>query len=207
MPRLPLGQLEEALANPPSYRQKMDAAGESSFGETYIGILRHAIFRYHKTHDRADAMAYLQHRFDNSSRLHNVSREFDTIGQLDWYMDEYERGGGPTVQTGLRLVVPVAGARGDLKCSGEVTRVDLIPSGGFAGLILANEIEAGWTRQLRFPLIQITLAEETLGIAASQVRVGIIDPSNRRLEMHSYRSRELTDARRRLGELTTALGF
>lgn len=205
--RLALGQLEDARQDPAGYRARMNSARPGSFGDTYMGALRQAIFLYHKTAQAGQAHTYLQHRLDRSKRLTSVSRRADTLDQLDWYTDEHQSRAWPTFQCALRLVVPLpAGPAGDLVCSGEIMRVDLVPSGGYAAWLMGSELILQWNTQLRFPIIQSALAG-TLGVSIDNVSVGIYDFANRQIESRQYSEQEVRSARRAFNKLVRDLGF
>jgi hypothetical protein len=207
MARLGLGQLQDALRNPAEFRRQMELAEGSSFGETYVSALRQTIFRYHRTGDRTEARTYLRDRLENSRRLRNASRIFETRDQLEWYIDEHERREWPTFQSPLRLVVPVRRGLTELTCSGEVARLDLVPTGGYAGWLFVNDSDDTWIRELRFPIIQAALASEVFGVPPSEIQVGIYDMSARRVSLTQYPPVQLVRARRTLRRLVTDLGF
>lgn len=207
MPRLALGQLEDARQDPGAYRDRMNSAHPGSFGDTYMGALRQAIFLYHRTGQAGEAHAYLQRRLNRSKRLKSVSRRADTLDQLDWYTNEHQARAWPTFQWALRLVVRLpAGTANDLVCSGEIMRVDLVPNGGYAAWSTGSGLIQDWNTQLRFPIIQDSLAS-TLGVSANDITVGIYDFANRQIESRQYTEREVKSARRAFSKLIRDLGF
>jgi hypothetical protein len=207
VPRLGLGQIEDALRDPPAFRRVMDAAEGASFGETYVSALRQTVFLYHRTNDRVEAREYLRRRLTNSSRLNNPSRIFDTRDQLEWYIGEHEARGWATFQSPVRIRVPLRRNPSDLTCSGELVRLDLVPAGGYAAWLFVNHVGDNWVDELRFPIIQSTVAQTTLSVPSSEVYVGIYDLPNRRVETYQYSPSQLVQARRRLRRLVSDLGY
>jgi hypothetical protein len=59
-----------------------------------------------------------------------------------------------------------------LTISGEVTRLDLIPTGGYAAFLLSREQGEDWRTQIRFPLMQAHFAKK-LNCSLEDVAVGI----------------------------------
>lgn len=207
MPRLSLGDLEAAQKNPRVFRQMLDTDEPGSFGETYVGALRQTIFyHYHRTGDPAEARAYLEQRMENSTRLRSVARRFDTLDQLDWYVEEHRTRGWVTSQAPLNIEVSLRRAS-ELRCSGQIGRIDLVPSGGYAGWLFINDLENDWKTQLRFPVVQHTLATQVLDVATEEIHVGVYDLQNRRVELTQYSSDDLTKARKKLGRLVKDLGY
>jgi hypothetical protein len=206
MARLPLGHLEDALRNPAAYRLRMREGSESRFGETYVGALRQTIFRYHASGNADEAYTYLEQRLANSARLQSGRRANETLENLDWYVEEHRSRGWPTFQAGVRLVVPYPGRLApDIVCSGEIGRLDLKPTGGYAGWVISGDTGPGWEDQLRFPLMQDALAQVVLGVPDQEVSVGVCDFTRRQALLTSFSGKEIVRARRRFGELLRQL--
>lgn len=206
MPRLPLGDLEEARRDPGAYRRKLDAAAEKRYGNTYMGVLRQTIFRYHRTGDVGDAYDYLETRLAHGG-FRSPRRKSETFDQLDWYVDEFTNRGWPTFQTGLRVAVPLpAEARPDLICSGEVSRVDIVPSGGYAGWLFRSKA-AGWADELRMPILQQVLASDVLGVPLAEIRVGVYSFAEQVLGSRCYSEAEVKAAFLGLERLLVRMGY
>jgi hypothetical protein len=206
MPRLALGRMEEALIAPAEFRAALDSQNERRFGETYRSALRHAVIRYHGNGDGVAAVEYLRNRFENSSRLRNADRILDTIDQLEWYVSQHTTQHWLTAQSPLRIVVPMPSNTVDLTCSGELLRLDLNPAGGYVGWTLFADAPQTWSTELRFPLIQSSLAA-SLGVSPDEIGVGIIDSVNHSVERISYGALDLRRAKRRFARLVSALGY
>lgn len=207
MPRLPLGDLEEARRDPRAYRNKLDAPAEKRFGNTYVGALRQAIFRYHRVREREEAMRYLQNRLLHP-RLKNSRRKSETLDQLDWYIDEFTGRGWPMFQTGLRVTVPLSlEFPPDLICSGEVSRVDVVPTGGYAAWMFRSRAGSAWSDELQMPILQHILASRILGVPLSEIRIGIYAFQEQRVDSVCYSQAEIEEAWMALEDLMVRLGF
>jgi len=206
MPRLPLGDLEEALKNPTAYRQKLQQPVSRFYRPSYFGALRDAIFKFHRTNGNVvQARRYLEGRL---ARFADIARSTEIMDQFEWYTGEYSSRGWPAFETRLRLVVPLPPwVRQDLFCSGEVSRVDMVPAGGYAAWLMRSREGENWSRELRMPLIQGALAYRTLGVQGNEVRIGIICFEDRLIDMHSFTQREIAGAYSKLENLLRQMGF
>ena len=207
MPRLSLGKIEQALANPAAFRAQLDAGGGGGFGYTYHAALRNGIYRFHSTADANDAIDYLDRSIRESAKLTSVARRQATVEKLEWYTEEYLARGWPTFSARLRLEIPVPlRAAGSLTCTGEIGRVDLKPSGGYAAWLFPSEVDANWRDELRMPLLQRFLARD-LGAPPSDIDVGMYDFINRGVVSVQYDDLSLAAAERRFRRLVRQLGY
>jgi hypothetical protein len=159
--RIPLSDLDQAARDPSGYRARMGAGSRGGFRSGYFNVLRNAIRRFHDAgEDEAQARDYLE---NGLTRFNDASKRSETMHQFDWYVEEnHTRRGWVTSETMGRVVVELPPwAPADLVCSGEVTRIDIVPSGRLAGWLFRNDDVQGWHRELRMPLIQGALAHET----------------------------------------------
>ena len=89
MPRLPLGDLEEALKNPMAYRQKLQHPVSSFYGPSYFGALRDAVFKFHRTNGNVvQARRYLEGRL---AQFADIARSNEIMDQFEWYTGEYSQ--------------------------------------------------------------------------------------------------------------------
>jgi hypothetical protein len=206
MPRIPLRELEEARANPAAYRRTLLTPSTTQFRASYFGALRDAISRYHRTNsDAHQAREYLDRRlrfFSNAQRCDEI------MEQLEWYIGEVERRRWPTFQVRPNVSVPLT-TRGNtpLSCSGQLGRIDLVPTGGYAAWLFKGDDLGGWEGELRMPLIQETVASTLLSVPASEVQVGVYAFSVRQVARRTFTDREIQEARRELDRLVRAMGF
>jgi hypothetical protein len=207
MVKLPLRDLEEAATDPIAYRTKMTSNNASSgprYG--YFNVLRNAIRRFHESGgNETAARRYLQDGID--SFVDNLAKREDTEDKLDWYIDIWRSSSLITVDTMSRITVPLPSrSSSDLTCSGEITRVDIVPTGGYAGWLFRNNNIDDWLNELRMPLIQETLAQ-TLGVSSSQVTVGVYGFPQRDVQQTTYAPSEIRAAYSSLDNLLTLLGL
>jgi hypothetical protein len=206
--RLALGAIEAALANPAAFRAQAEAGDGGGFGYTYASALRNAIYRYHSTRDRDDAVEYLEESIQNSQKLKSPQRRAETVDQLEWYIEQHAALGWPTFDTRVRISIPVpARAADSLTCTGEVGRIDMIPTGGYAAWLFASNVSADWRDELRMPLLQGTLADTTLAVPTNEIQVGIYDFSARDAFSTTFADSAIRSARRRFTRLVSDLGF
>jgi hypothetical protein len=94
----------------------------------------------------------------------------------------------------------------DLVISGEISRMDIEPSGGYAAWLFRNNDVQDWQRELRMPLIQETLAHE-MGVPLEGVIVGVYGFRRRVVQHRTYSVGEVRLAYSSLGDLLRQLGF
>jgi hypothetical protein len=206
MPRIPLRDLEEALRNPSACRQKLLLSAGNSYGPTYFGALRDAIHKFHRTNGNlVQARAYLQVRLD---RFLDRTRCIETMDQFEWYVNEYKSLGWPTFETRLRVSIPLPPrVRLDLVCSGEVSRIDLVPAGGYAAWLMRSQGTKDWARELRMPLVQQALAQGLLGVPANEIKIGIYSFKEQFTDLCGYSQTEIDQAYSELDNLLSRMGF
>jgi hypothetical protein len=205
MPRLPLGDIEEALRDPRAYRQKLDTPEVSYFGPSYMNAQRFAIFHYHKVQDRQATLWYFAQMLDRWG-LTNPSRRGLAEEQLEWYFEAYRSGNLRTFRTQHRVAIDLAARFGNrITCSGEITRLDLAASGYAAWLLSAN-VPDGWMQELRIPLLQGAVAK-SLDAATAEVSIGIIALAEQRMVYHTFDSADISRAERDLTRLIAAMGY
>jgi hypothetical protein len=206
MPRIPLRELEEARANPAAYRRKLLTPTTTQFRASYFGTIRDAISRYHRTNiDAQLACEYLERRLRSFS---NPRRCEEMMEQFEWYISEVEGRGWPTFLVRPNVSVPLT-TRGNtpLSCSGQLGRLDLVPTGGYVAWLFKADDLGSWERELRMPLIQETVAGTLLRVPTSEVQVGVYAFSVKQVALRTFADREIQEARRELDRLVRAMGF
>lgn len=206
MPRIPLRELEEALRDPSKYRTKMFDNEPQQFGATYFGILRFTIlYKFHKPNlNLSRVRRYLNEKL---SRFRDQDRIDDTIFQFEWYVDEYFSQGHQCFETASRVQVPLSPRTSpDVTCSGEVSRLDLVPDSRYAAWIFRSKDYDNWFNELRMPLTQFAVARK-LAVSPNDVDVGIYSFGERFIDQRCFSSREIALANNRLAELLGELGY
>jgi hypothetical protein len=202
-PRLPLRELEEANADPTGYRAKLYGPPRQAQGSIYFNALRNAIFNLHKPEwTVAQAESYLEDRLAEAA---NTSRKAEAFDQFHWYLEQYRALGWATALTRLNVNISLSPwAPADLALSGQLARVDFVPSGGYGGWVFVSGAARGWRQELRMPIIQEALAGE-MNVTTDEVIVGIYAFQDRFVEHTSYSATEIRGARASLEGLLQRL--
>jgi hypothetical protein len=202
-PRLPLRELEEASADPTGYRAKLYGPPRQAQGSIYFNALRNTIFNFHKPQwTAAQAESYLEDRLANAA---NAARRAEAFDQFHWYLEQYRALRWATALTRLNPSISLPpSVTPDLTLSGQIARVDLVPSGGYAGWIFASGAASGWQQELRMPILQEALADE-MNTTSDDVIVGIYAFQDRSVKHTSYSATEIREARASLESLLQRL--
>ena len=133
----------------------------------YAQAVKLAIYKYHSL--QANAPAALAH-FDQlvSARLTNAQRIAQARLQLQAYIDWVEDSGLIVADHRVRLNLALDG---EVALGGEISRIDMIPTGYRAVLLMARA-PARWKQELRMPLIQLAVANR-YDRPAGDVRVAV----------------------------------
>jgi hypothetical protein len=206
MTRLPLSDLQQALADPGKYRHGMDHPEKRFFGPSYFNALRDAIFTFHKTGGSLPAaMDYLENRLDAFKNRHRCE---EIIDQCGWYVTDFLQRGLVNIQTRLPIhVLLPPWAPPDLICSGHIARIDMVPTGGYAAWLFRAKDPVGWANQLQMPLIQYALAKTVFGAPLSEVSLGIVSFEERLVDYRTYSEEEIRVAQQMLEALLHSLGY
>ena len=208
MRRIPLSYLEEALRDPVAYRQRLDQEinAEGLPRQTYFGALRDAIYRFHKSGDNLiEARRYLQRRLASFA---SIDRKLETVDQLEWYAENVSHRGWITFQNRLHVEVPLPQrVSSELYCSGEVSRIDMVPTGGYAVWLIRVRGANNVFTELCMPLIQDTVARITLNVLPSEIQVGVYSFTEQFVNTRSYTRQEIFNAHTELGNLLRRMGY
>jgi hypothetical protein len=205
MIRLSLSDLDEAIRNPVAYREKMTQGDRSRFfpPKSYFTVLRNAIFKFHSSDNNlAEGQDYLTAKlvgFKDYSRLQ------DTIDQFNWYVQDYSNSNLVTFSCRQNVVIrPATAAEPSLEWSGQVSRLDIRPVGGYAAWLFRNKDPEGWFNELRMPLIQDELSN-SLNVPLAEISIGIYSFQDRFVDFRYYSAQNVADAQNRLQALSLAL--
>lgn len=202
-PRLPLRELAEATADPDRYRTKLFGPSRQAQGSPYFNALRNSIFYLHKPDwTIVGAQAYLERALE---KYPNASRKAEVSDQFAWYVEEFQSSGRRVFRTRLNVNVHLPSwVPDDFLSSGEVARLDLAQSGGYAAWRFASGDARGWRQDTRMPLIQEAVARE-LDAPTDEVTVGVYAFGDRAVEHTTYSASEIEMARSALEYLLRRL--
>jgi hypothetical protein len=160
MIKLSLGELEEAIANPRAFREKVvNRSTDDSFRpKSYYSQLRNAIFKFHIFGNNAiEGEEYLTTKLFEFT---NDTRKKEILDQYNWYVTDIKT--NSTRVFGCRYLISIRYLQGitvDLELTGEVGRLDINPSGGYAAWLFRRNKSENWADELRMPLIQEELSK------------------------------------------------
>lgn len=198
MLRLPLSDIDEALKNPGAYREKIRTSTESSPRKySYFNALRNAIFKFHNDNEGI-ARSYL---LSELGKFKNSWKCAETVDNFNWYLLDYAQRGweASLVRQRVQVLLP-PWIPPHFVCTGEVSRVDIIPSGGYAAWLFRSRDPDDWQHETRMPLIQDSIAT-ILGAPIEEVLIGIYSFKERIVETHSYKPQEISLAHEVLDKL------
>jgi hypothetical protein len=204
--KLSLTELEIARRKPRAFRDVLDrrSKGEKRrFSWGYYNALREAIRHFHKMNESVyEAHSYLENGLE---RFKDLKRSQETVDQLAWYIGDYFNRGWISTQTYSHIIVPLEDIGVQLRCSGEISRLDIVPTGGYAAWLFRSREPDGWRNELRMPIVQ-DVAARMLGVSNSEIKVGVISFQERYSEFHSYSGRQIVAAYKEL-EVLLAIMF
>jgi hypothetical protein len=120
----------------------------------YAQLVKLGIYKYHALQsNRAGSLAHFDHLA--AARLTNAQRITQARLQLQAYIDWIERAGVIVADHRVRLNLPLGA---DVALGGEVSRVDIVPS-GYRVVLLVARTPVHWRDELRMPLIQLAIAD------------------------------------------------
>jgi hypothetical protein len=175
------GQLELLRANPAAFAARQHTRGFG--GPSMFRMWQYALKRIHS--ESADAAAeYLRETVLSNFKVnHRNERRLDElVDALYEYAAAFTSLGNVVVEVlkPMNLVI-----NPKLTIAGEITRLDLVPTRGYAAFLLSREEGADWRKQMRFPLIQAHFAEK-LNCAVTDVAVGIYSVPGATHELHRF---------------------
>lgn len=207
MVRFSLSDLEEALSNPVEYLHKQAGGDRPAFipRKSYYTALKNAIFKFHNTGDNpTEGQGYL---IEKLADFKDDDRIQDTMGQFDWYIQDYRSSNLITFSCRQNIVIrPSTLPSPNLEWSGQISRLDIRPGGGYAAWLFRSNNPEGWCNELRMPLIQSKLSD-SLNMPLTEISIGIYSFQERFVDHRCYSAQNVADAQRRLQNLSLALGL
>jgi hypothetical protein len=152
----------------------------------YDRLLRLAIFHFHNT-SAVGARSYLangiaKHDFRDAKRVTEIENNLESY--MDW-----------AASAGLRIAdvhARLEFQEGYLELRGEIGRIDVTRAGYRA--VLLTDPPREWKTHLRMPLIQAAISS-TYGRPATEIEVGFQNLDGSDLDVFSYGTRRLEEAR------------
>jgi len=183
--------LETFRANPKAYVAQMRAA--KHFRQSMYRYWQLAVRAFHK---EGLGVSVAIERLEDSLRSHfaqnkvNERRIEDFSGQLARYIASFNTLGVVPVDIQPQLNMPLDETR---YLTGEIARVDLIPSSSGYGVYVFLRGDGDWRRELRFPLLQAHFADE-YACSLQEVRVGVYSVDRGVHEHFTYPLRDVDAA-------------
>jgi hypothetical protein len=197
--RVSHGQLEEFRVSPKAFvsRQRPNFPGPSMFR-----MWQYALKRVHS--ENVDkAVEYLHDTILSNFKVNdrNERRLDELVDGLYRYATAFTSLGNVAVEV-LKPITFVVGPK--LIIGGEITRVDLVPSGGYAAFVLSRKQGEDWRGQIRFPLIQAHFAAK-LNCPLKDVAVGVYSVPNGVHELHRFSTPRVSAAQAEIADLAKRL--
>jgi hypothetical protein len=197
--RIPLGDLRAAVANPSNYAKNYNP-GKRDGGPSKYSMFLHAIGEYHKTNDVNRAQDYLDEKLKNFKDFKDLP---EYVEKLDKYAKEFKKQGNALVRYRDLVSVPVPPQYSQFTVTGQASRVDLVPSGGYAIWMFVRGVST-WEEDPRMPLIHFTYSQ-TLAVPLQEISVGVYDFESGEYDTCQYDSSDVKKARTALRKVLAEL--
>lgn len=201
MIKVPLRDLKEALNNPAAYVRKRKDASAPVIRRGKFMTLRDAALHYHKIgNDLSAAQEYLEEKF----KIFRDQRKLPELSnQLDTYVQDFRRLRTDVIKTRDNVVVGLPEKYAEFVVSGQVSRIDLKPKGGYSLWIFARNYR-DWRDDPRMPLLQQAYSDK-LDASLDEIEVGIYDFLAARHESLQFDRAAVRNVEKRLLRLLDAL--
>jgi hypothetical protein len=204
MLRIPLNALEEARKNPKAFRTLIENPDGKGRNPSYFSALRYSIMNFHKWQDPIRARGDLEGRLE---KFKDQRKCIEIMDQYEWYVLEYRSRGWRTFSTLMNIEVSLPDwVSRQVKCTGQVSRIDLVPTGGFAAWLLRSKNPAGWENDIQMALIQESIAN-VMNAPMDEIRVGIYSFNERYIDSRIFSRTDIDRARIILNDTLLAMGF
>jgi hypothetical protein len=165
--KLSHSELEAFRTNPQAFVDRHDG------GFARIGMFRYWQFALRTYHKQGRQAALAQLDGDLSSHFKatkpNLRKFAELKRQLGAYATSFEALGHVAVEVQKRLTATPCP---NLQVGGEIARLDLVPTGGYAVYLFWKEGGHAWQDQIRFPVIQQHFASK-LTAPLKEITVGV----------------------------------
>lgn len=194
------GQLESFRADPAAFAARQRAPHFNR--PSMFRMWQYALKKLHA--DNVDAAAeHLRDTILSNFKVtdRNETRLDELIDSLYQYAAAFASLGHVAVEV-LRPINVAINPK--LTIGGEVARLDLIPSGGYAAFLLSRVQSEDWRTQIRFPLIQAHFAEK-LNCSLMDIAVGIYSVPDAEHQLHRFSASRISAARTEIARLAARL--
>ena len=206
--RITFRDLNEAITDPRGFRRRFTGPQGASpfFRYSFYNVLINSIFHFHKHfNDIAEGESYLIEKLDT---FKSTERKRYVIDQFQWYVGDYLSKSITTFEVQQNVkILPEIPLTADVTFSGQISRIDIVPSGGYAAWIFRNRDSLDWTNEFSMPLIQYELANRILQVPENEIAIGIYSFPERVIAQHCYSTQELNEAKHRFENLLRTLGI
>ncbi len=202
--KISLTELEEVRRDPVAYKKKREGGTGFYPSKSVFQTLKRAIYEYHKNTDALAAMNYLEDGLESFKSRASCEK---AVGDLQWYIIEYQRLGWATFLKKHNISIPLSTQYLDsLKVTGEISRIDMHPNGTYAVWLFNKGSAGNWQNELRMPIIQNAVGVE-LGAPPEQIHVGIYTFEDHAVNIHNFTNSDIKRAHLELEDLFRKMGF
>jgi hypothetical protein len=183
------GQLELFRANPVAFVARQHP--QFFNGPSMFRMWQYALKKIHSD-DVDTAAEYLHDTIISNFKVNNRNQQRldDLVEDLYRYAAAFKSLGHVAVEV-LKPMTFIISSK--LTIAGEITRLDLVPSGGYAAFVLSREAGEKWRREIRFPLIRAHYAKK-LNCSLNEVSVGIYSLPDRTHHLQQFTVRRVRAA-------------
>lgn len=194
------GQLELFRFDPNAFTAQR--ATRPLVGKSMFRMWQYSLKKLH-SENLGIAATHLQNIIHSNFKINrnNEKRLDDLIFMLYQYADAFSTLGNIALEV-LKPISLVISPK--LTITGEITRLDLVPTGGYAAFLLSRDKCENWQEQIRFPLIQAHFAIK-LNCQLQDVSVGIYSIPEGKHEIHRYTVSHVNSAQNEITTLASRL--
>jgi len=206
--RISFRELNEAIIHPRLFRRKLRGPQGPApfFRYSYYNVLVNSIFHFHNYfNDPSEGENYL---IEKLNAFKNEQRKEYIVDQFKWYVGDYLSKNITTFEVRQNIrILPEIPLKTDVTISGQISRIDIVPAGGYLAWVFRNRDSSGWVSEFSMPLIQYELANRILKVPNNEITIGIYSFTERVIEQHCYSEQELHDTKHNLEKLLKTLSI
>lgn len=206
--RISFRDLNEAIVHPRVFRRRLRGpqGPPPFFRYSYYNVLLNSIFHFHNCqNDPNQGEDYL---VDRLSAFKSDVRKEIISDQFRWYVEDYLNKNVTTFEVRQNIkIIPEIPLQTGTTISGQISRIDIVPTGGYAAWLFRNGNPYGWEQEFCMPLIQYELANRILRVPSDEISIGIYSFTERVIDQHCYSVQELQNAKDNLDRLLRTLGL